>query len=252
MIGQLTPDGVATAEAYSDDPDEPVFPGEEAAVARAVTSRRREFVTARRCARAALVALGVPAVAIPSGPDREPLWPDGVVGSITHCAGYRAAAVALYGTVAAIGIDAEPHAALPVGVLDAVSLPAERDHLARLHRVVPGLHWDRLLFCAKETVFKTWYPLTGQRQLGFEEAELRFTASGSFTARLLRPGPRRDGHPPLTEVTGRWQVHGGFVRVAAVVPGPDRPAAAPAVSDGTRDAADMESHLDERRTRRVI
>ena len=57
MIEQLLPAGVVAVEAFEDVPDEPVFPGEEDLVANAVEGRRREFVTARRCAREALANL---------------------------------------------------------------------------------------------------------------------------------------------------------------------------------------------------
>ena len=100
-------------------------------VARAVDRRRAEFTTVRTCARIALGRLGLPPAPLLTGSKREPLWPAGVVGSITHCDGYRAAAVARASEVAAIGIDAEPHDPLPDGILDRVTLPAERAHLAR-------------------------------------------------------------------------------------------------------------------------
>lgn len=217
MIEALLPPGTAVAEAFADRDGEPVFPGEESAVARAVESRRREFVTARRCARTALAALGIPAAPIPTGPNRDPTWPAGVVGSITHCAGYRGAAVAGRGVLASLGIDAEPHAPLPDDVLDAVTVPAERAQLARLAARHPATCWDRLLFSAKESVFKAWFPLT-RRMLGFEEAELSVDpAVGTFAARLLVPGTRVDGAPALTGVAGRFLVADALVLTAVTV-----------------------------------
>jgi 4'-phosphopantetheinyl transferase EntD len=217
MIAQLLPAGLATAEAFGDVPGESAFPGEEPLIARAVEKRRREFITARRCARDALSQLGVPPQAILSGPSRQPQWPAGIVGSITHCDGYRAAAVAPVTTVASVGIDGGPHAPLPEGVFDAITVPDERDHVRELVRREPSTCWDRLLFSAKESVFKAWFPLTGL-QLGFEEAALTFT-EGRFAARLLRSGPRHDGAAPLTGFEGRWRVHRGLVLTAVTVTG---------------------------------
>ena len=51
---------------------------------------------------------------------------------MTHCEGYRAAALVRAGDLASLGIDAEPHAPLPEGVLAAVALPTEADRLRRL------------------------------------------------------------------------------------------------------------------------
>jgi len=217
VIEALLPNGVVAVEAFTDVPGEPPFPGEEDLVVNAVEVRRREFVTARRCARQALAALGHPAMAIRAGARREPIWPAGVAGSITHCAGYRAAAVARHVDLAGLGIDAEPHDRLPDGVEESVTVPSERVHLRQLTDLDPAVSWDRLLFSAKESVYKAWYPLTG-RWLGFEDAELTFEPrAGAFRARILVDGARRDAGRPLTEVGGRFLIGGGLVLTAVSV-----------------------------------
>ncbi|WP_344173742.1 hypothetical protein [Pilimelia columellifera] len=71
MIAALVPPCLGAHEEVADDPGEKPFPGEGAQIAQAVPARRREFITARRCARRALSALGHPAVTIPSGKQRE-------------------------------------------------------------------------------------------------------------------------------------------------------------------------------------
>ncbi|MEU8262513.1 4'-phosphopantetheinyl transferase superfamily protein [Micromonospora sp. NPDC048999] len=217
MIETLLPPTVVTVEAFSDLPGEAPYPGEEDLIAKAVEGRRREFVTARRCAREALAHLGYAPAPIRPGPKREPLWPAGVVGSITHCASYRAAAVARDTALASLGIDAEPHGVLPDGVAEAVTVAGEPELLRRLAHTDPYVHWDRLLFSAKESVYKAWYPVTG-RWLGFEEAELSIDpASRSFTARLLVDGTRTDGGPPLTALHGRYLVAEGLVVTAVAL-----------------------------------
>ncbi|MFI7650405.1 4'-phosphopantetheinyl transferase [Micromonospora sp. NPDC049460] len=137
-------------EQFEDILGEEPFPGEEDLIAGALDSRRREFVTARRCARQALEQLGHAAAPLTSGPCREPLWPPVIVGSITHCSGYRAAAVAPRTDLAGLGIDAEPHASLPGDVEESVTGPAERARLRELEVAVPRVHWGRVLFSAKE------------------------------------------------------------------------------------------------------
>jgi 4'-phosphopantetheinyl transferase EntD len=126
VIEELSPRGARWAEPFSDRLDEESFPEEEAAIARAVGKRRREFVTTRACARDALAQLGVAPVAIPVDERGEPRWPRGVVGSMTHCEGLRAAVVVRESDVTAIGIDAEPNVALPEHVYDVVAVPADR------------------------------------------------------------------------------------------------------------------------------
>lgn len=155
MIERILPGQVASAEAFGDDPSATLFPEERAVIRRAVEARRREFSTARACARAALSKLGRPPVAILPGLRGAPEWPEGVIGSITHCTGYRAAAVALTRDVVTLGVDAEPNEALPDhGMLDIVARAEERARLSDLAAEMPGVRWDRLLFSAKESVLQ--------------------------------------------------------------------------------------------------
>jgi 4'-phosphopantetheinyl transferase EntD len=219
MISEMLPSGVASAEAFSDPPDAILFPAEEALLVNAVEKRRLEFRTTRHCARTALAGLGVPAGPILRGPGGAPCWPDGVVGSMTHCVGYRAAAVAHRRDIAAIGIDAELHRPLPDGVLRMVALAEEQDHLRWLTDQRPAVQWPVVLFSAKESVYKTWYPVTG-RWLGFEDAEITIDPDGgTFTARLLVPPPDLLGGP-VRGFRGRWRAGGGLVLTTVACAGP--------------------------------
>ena len=132
LLSDVLPGSVAAAEMYTDPPDLAPLPEEEPLIARSVAKRRNEFITARHCARLALEELGLPPAPILKGEKGEPCWPDGVVGSLTHCEGYRGAAVGRHVTVRSVGIDAEPHDVLPNGVLDAISLPDERSEISGL------------------------------------------------------------------------------------------------------------------------
>ena len=210
-------DGLAYSELYSDPPGLTPLPEEEALIAKSVAKRRNEFVTVRHCARIALGELGVPPVPILKGDKGEPCWPDGVVGSLTHCTGYRGAVVGRSAAVRSVGIDAEPHDTLPHGVLDAVSLPDESSEIPE--KMPAGLHWDLILFCAKEATYKAWFPLT-KRWLGFEDAHITFEAdsqtTGGFVSRILIDPEALSG-PPLTALNGRWSVDRGLVLTAIVL-----------------------------------
>jgi 4'-phosphopantetheinyl transferase EntD len=209
MIEEILPGQVVVAEASDDRAELALFPEEEALLAGAIDKRRREFTRGRMCARTALQQLGYPATAILRGSRGEPLWPKGVVGSITHCDGYRAAAVARSGELVMVGIDAEPHARLPDGVLEQIARAEELALLRRLCSEMPQLHWDRLLFSAKESVYKACYPLS-QRRLGFEQISIAFDPSRrAFLARLLTAGPTLAGGP-LRALSGRWLVEEGI------------------------------------------
>jgi 4'-phosphopantetheinyl transferase EntD len=217
LLSDVLPDKVAAAEMYDDPPGLAPLPEEEPLIAKSVAKRRNEFITVRYCARQALAELGVPPVPILKGEKGEPCWPAGVVGSLTHCEGYRGAAVGRGESVRSVGIDAEPHGVLPDGVLDAISLPVER---AEISALPAGLHWDRILFCAKEATYKAWYPVT-RRWLGFADAHIVFDvdeggAAGGFESSILIDPAALSG-PPLTTLRGRWSVRDGLALTAIVL-----------------------------------
>ncbi|WP_405149872.1 4'-phosphopantetheinyl transferase superfamily protein [Sphaerisporangium sp. NBC_01403] len=221
MIKSILPDCVVAADVFADAPEPVLFPEEELAIIHADDKRRKEFSTARVCAHDALRKLGMRPSPVLPGLRGEPQWPPGVVGSITHCAGYRGAVLGIASKVTTIGIDAEPNEALVPGVLDAISLPEERESLRRLAARHPRVHWDRLLFSAKESVYKAWFPLT-KRWLDFEDVLINIDpVNGNFSAWLRVTGPRVRGQR-ITAFSGRWVVEAGLILTAIVVPSPGR------------------------------
>jgi enterobactin synthetase component D / holo-[acyl-carrier protein] synthase len=217
MIAKVVPTVAASAELFTDPPDVVVFRAERAAVANAVEKRRLEHGTVRHCARRALSELGYPPTRLLSGERGEPLWPRGIVGAMTHCLGYRAAVVARDRELCSLGIDAEPHAALPHDVLRSVALVEELVHLAELTAADPTVHWDRLLFSCKESIYKAWFPLA-RRWLGFEDAVVRIDpAANTFSTRLLVAGPAADDGAARQRFDGRWLVDRSLVLTAVTV-----------------------------------
>ncbi|WP_432933586.1 4'-phosphopantetheinyl transferase family protein [Microbispora sp. CA-135349] len=228
MISDILPPWVASAESFGDVPEETLFPEERPLIARAVDRRRREFVTGRHCARLALARIGVTPGPIPRGERGAPVWPAGTVGSITHCPGYRAAAVASAEVARAVGIDAETHEPLPEAVLSMIASPEEIAALEALGRADGAdaegtdavgadgaVCWDRILFSAKESIYKVWFPLTG-RWLDFSEAVVDIDPSGTFRARLLVADPAMGTHT----LSGRWLVRDGHIATSVALPRP--------------------------------
>ncbi|GHD97000.1 4'-phosphopantetheinyl transferase family protein [Streptomyces naganishii] len=234
MIEELVPRAVVCAEAYEDAAEhcgedggeDGLFPGEREVLGDAVERRRREFTTVRACARKAMAGLGVPPAPVLPGVRNVPLWPAGVVGSMTHCDGYRAAALARASDAATVGIDAEPDGPLPQGVLESIALPRE---LAWARAGSGGgVHRDRLLFSAKECVYKAWFPMM-RTELDFEDADITFApapangrkegSGGAFHARILRPARNALGQH-VGAFEGRWAAARGLLVTAIVLPAP--------------------------------
>jgi 4'-phosphopantetheinyl transferase EntD len=216
MLQMILPADVESEECFGEAPSGVLFPEEEKIIARAVEVRRREYAAVRSCAGACLGRLGYAPAPILHGFGGAPMWPAGVQGSMTHCAGYSAAAVGLFPPISAIGIDAEPDAPLPDGVLDLVATSAERNRLAVTELEPDGPNWDRLLFSAKEAAYKAWFPLVGE-WLGAQEAEIVFDPQdGTFAAALSRDGLILDGRQ-VHRLHGRWVKERGILVTAVVM-----------------------------------
>ncbi|MFF7301086.1 4'-phosphopantetheinyl transferase superfamily protein [Streptomyces sp. NPDC008265] len=233
MIEELLPPGVASSEAFDDEAPAVLFAAEAALMEGRRERRRAQFATARACARRALAGLGREPVALLPGPGGAPQWPSGVVGSITHCEGYRAAVAAPAGVVAALGIDAEPAGPLPRGVLGLIASAGERAALASLAAADGSVPWERIFFSAKEAVYKAWYPATGV-WLGFRDAEVVLSPAGTFRAVLRPPVPVPVPVDPVYE--GRWLAGGGLVLTAVARTVAGR-AAGPAAAQATAGSA---------------
>lgn len=202
MIGDLLPEGIVAVEAYADRWETELLPEERPLVAGAVEKRRREFAAGRNCARRALATLGWPDFPVLSGPNREPVWPPGVLGSITHCHGYSAAVAARLSErkgIQGLGIDAELNAPLSAAAVDLVCTPHEQRALLE----VPGLNVPALFFSAKESVYKAWFPVAGC-WLGYEDAEIDFDPPTSRFAVHLLPSASLERTLPLMTFTGRF------------------------------------------------
>jgi 4'-phosphopantetheinyl transferase EntD len=209
MLGTLLPEDVVTEWSDPRLPAAPLFPEEERLVERAVPKRRNEFAKARECARLALARLGVRDFPLLSGPDREPLWPAGIVGSLTHTDGFCGVAVAHSARYVGIGIDAEPAQPLREELVERICTPRERSALVELR----WMHWleaARLVFSIKEAVYKCQFP-SSRQFLGFHDVELELSESGSFLATLLVPAPPFAERAPFA---GTWARREGLLLAA--------------------------------------
>lgn len=208
------PEGVVVAEARSPgDWQAGLLPPEARLVEGASEKRQRDFTAGRNCAHRALASLGFPTCPILSGPNREPLWPPGVGGSITHSHGYCAAAAGWLDRTGSLGIDVELHQALPAGVAEMVLTETERRWMRSV--ATGSLEWGIVLFSAKESVYKAWFPLT-HRWLGFQAAELVVDpATNSFRAELVEGAP--EVLPAGVAIRGRFAANGRYVATSATI-----------------------------------
>ena len=198
------------------EPSQPVpavTPAEEHLLSDAMVPARREsFARGRAAAHAALRSLSLDHGPILTGPGREPLWPQGAAGAISHAAGFGVALVAPTADTDGVGVDLEQLCLTPA-LWDHVPRPEERTWLERLE---PAEREAALLalFSAKESVFKAFFPRVGFF-FGFDKAAFSPTARG-FVGRLV-DGLDRDYPSHRTfAVTSDW--YGDLVLTAVVLP----------------------------------
>lgn len=159
------------------------WPGESPMLAKATPARQAEFGAGRAAARQALRAIGLVPFAIPMGSDRAPVWPAGVVGSITHDDGLCLAVAARRSSLAGLGIDLEPLDPLPRDLWPTVLTAADRVWLSTQDVDLRGAY-ARMIFSAKEATYKALYPQT-RRIVGFDAMDIRpDLARGRFSATL--------------------------------------------------------------------
>jgi 4'-phosphopantetheinyl transferase EntD len=186
MIETLFPEGVHTGSLAEEVDPALLYPEEANCIRSAVPARRREFAQGRLCARRVLAELGIRDFPLLKGEDRAPIWPEGIVGSLTHSAGYCAAAVARAEGFSSLGIDVETAEPLAAELASLVCLESELARLRELSEASRGIV-AKLLFSAKETVFKSVYPVT-RVFLEFHDCEIGLDEDrGMFTAVLRNP-----------------------------------------------------------------
>ena len=199
------------------DPAE-LHPAEAEDVARAVPKRVAEFAAGRACARAALAEFGVREFALRAAHDRQPLWPEGFIGSITHTAGFCAAAVAPRAGMLAIGLDTEIVGAPTPDIWPTIS---RREELTWVHSLHAGERpaATTLLFAAKEAFYKCQYPLVGE-WLDFHDLRIEAGGWGESIGTFAVSATRsiRFAGRVAMPIVGRYLFHEQFVSAAVAVP----------------------------------
>lgn len=136
-------------------------------------ARRKEFSSGRILAQRCLTSLGQQLTPIGCGVNREPLWPNGAVGSIAHTGTFTTAVVCLPNKklqTAGIGIDAELCGRLDADIWPTVFTPPEIESLEQESPLEKNL-MATCMFSAKEAVYKAQFPLT-RRFIEFDEVAI--------------------------------------------------------------------------------
>ena len=211
-LAALFPGEVFAACLTREAPLELLSAQELSCVSHCASERIQQFAAGRLCARLTLEALGIEGFSLLTARDRQPVWPAGVTGSITHTAGYAAAVVGRREALGSLGIDSEVAAQVHRELWPGITAPSELARLRALPEAAACLQ-AAVLFAAKEAFYKSQFPLTGERLL-FADVVIDCVADSSGnggTFEVLPQRPLAVGRAVRGALAGRYRLHGPFV-----------------------------------------
>lgn len=205
-LATLFPTGVVAVELMSVAPRTTLTTSELTFISHCAPKRIDDFTRGRACAHRGMSELGLREVSLLAGEKREPLWPAGIVGSITHTTGFAAAVVARRNEIEALGIDCEVVDSVGPDLWERICTPGERERLEKLPEA-QARQQAALIFAAKEAFYKCQFPKS-HGWVGFEDVSIEASA-GAF--RIIP-----QAHLPVTaafvaSLAGRYQFRGPWV-----------------------------------------
>jgi 4'-phosphopantetheinyl transferase EntD len=204
-LSGLFPAGVVAVELTSEAPRTVLTSVELSSITHCADKRIQDFTRGRACAHRALGELGIRDFSLLAGQKREPIWPQGITGSITHTAGFAAAVVARRADIASLGVDCEIIESVDEELWERICTPTEQARLARLP-VVERRRQAALTFAAKEAFYKCQFALSHE-WVGFEDVNIEPldwpASAGSLRIIPQNPLPVTDGW--VASLVGRFQ-----------------------------------------------
>ena len=211
MLKPLFPDNVMSIFSESVPANVDRHPEEEQFTKRMAKRRLLEFQHGRNCARLALSMLGQPPGPIGRGEHREPLWPDGFVGTISHAGPYAAAAVAAADLFLGIGLDMEYADPIEGRLIESICRTEEIDRANGNESI--GQH-AKLLFSIKESIYKCLWPLI-REFIDFTEIEVQLVADSDQYKAIAHTA--KCNAAPVSRLSGRYCRHGKLILTSAYI-----------------------------------
>lgn len=186
----------------------PLLPEEEQLSLRMKTNRKQEFQAGRACARILLTDMGYINFPLLRGDYNEPIWPDTIVGSITHADGLCVVTIAKNTDFIGIGIDIEKFIDLESSILQSICTDHEIKYLSSVSE--PKL--VSVFFSIKESIFKCVNPIL-HRWIDFTEIHTTINPeTNQFTCRHVNNDEDMD---IFSKISGKWSVIDEYVYTSA-------------------------------------
>ena len=219
-LRELFPQGALTAELRGAADPNALYPDEARHLQRAVRQRLEEFAAGRLCARLLLREFGIHHFAIEVGADRQPLWPEDLVGSITHTTGFCAAVAAPKKSLRSVGIDTEISGSVKTELWRGICTASETTWLRSLPES-EQLFAASLIFSAKEAFYKCQFAVT-QERLGLHDVSVELPAWGERRGvfRIIANRIIELEHQAASPLQGQYLFHEQFITCAMALAAP--------------------------------
>ena len=211
ILEPLFPDEVRSVFSEAVPANVDLYPEEERFTAQMVERRLQEFQHGRSCARLALSMLGQPPGPVGRGKHREPLWPAGFIGSISHAGDHAAAAVAATDLFLGIGLDMEFADPIEDCLIASICRP---DEIGRVDDGEDIGYRAKLLFSIKESIYKCMWPLIRQF-VDFTEIEVRLVDDSDRYEAIAHTA--KCDAVPVDRLSGRYRRYGKLILASAYI-----------------------------------
>ena len=211
ILEPLFPAGVRSVFSESAPANVDRYPEEERFTGKMVERRLQEFQHGRLCARLALSMLGHPPGPIGRGKHRDPLWPAGYIGSISHAGSQAAAAVAATDLFLGLGLDMEFADPIEDSLIASICRTEEIDRLDDRADIGCGA---KLLFSIKESIYKCLWPLI-REFVDFTEIEVRLVDDSNQYEAIAHTA--KCDAAPVDRLSGRYRQYGKLILASAYI-----------------------------------
>jgi len=167
--------------------------------------RLNDFRASRYCSKMALLKLGIRCFPILINQHRAPVWPENIVGSLTHCENQCLAVVARTKDVRSIGVDIERINPIKKELISIICTKAEQRQLDMLNNPTVAA---KIMFSIKESIFKCLHPIVEQ-WIDFKDVSLELNFKElSYQASPIRCLQERIG---ISSLSGRWDSNNNWI-----------------------------------------
>jgi len=231
-ISTLFSEGVLTRCDHRDSWLDELTPVEKAQIGDVCEKRYTEFAAGRSQSRQLIAVLTGVAETLPIGEYRQPIWPKGIIGSISHSDDYCAVAVTRRAIVTGVGIDVEPFEPLDPEVADVVLTKSEHAAISALdvqavsqgqaladqaaNSSLAGAKAHKLIFSIKEAIYKCCYPQV-RAFIDFKQCEVILDPQTSSYHAVINC-ENSDKQSVNLAVTGKWKIEAGHIFASAEFP----------------------------------